>query len=245
MKTRIFILIALSCFICSAYAQNVKGDSLHTGRVCKLILYNGFQAEGEITFRNNDTLTLKTDITDLFIPVKDIKFVLNPEVELSDIEEIDTLRYSEINILTVKTDTTEECDIYMNDKSVLKDVKLITAGDSTIKIVKENRSKLINIAGIRKIVFKTSAPFGKGYLAGSLIGFAIGFFPFALAKGGGHPDFSGFGIGVLVGLACSIPGGLIGGVIGVLTAADDVYLFNKGIYPAKIKRIKFAMEKHY
>jgi hypothetical protein len=245
MKTILFILIAISCFIYSANAQNVKGDSLHTGRVCKLILYNGFQTEGRITARINDTLTFKTDITDLFIPVKDIKFVLNPEVELSDIVEFDSLKYNDINVEPVKIDTTEECDIYMNDKSVLVDVKLITVGDSTIKTVKDKRSKNINIAGIRKIVFKTSAPFGKGYLYGSAVGFGIGFFTLAFHDRSGEWHIGGVEQGLVFGLICSIPAGLIGGVIGVLTAADDVYLFDNGVYPAKIKRMKFAMEKHY
>lgn len=245
MKTIFFLLTALSCLVYSANGQNVKGDSLFTGRVCKLVLYNGFQTEGKITDRKNDTLTFQTDIINLFIPVKDIKFVLNPEIELSDVEEIDTLEYNKIFEPVVKIDTTEKCDIYMDNKSVLTDVKLIIDTDSTLKTVKDNRTKIIGIAGIRKIVFKPSAPFWKGYLYGSLAGFVIGFTPLAFSKGGGHPDISGFGAGLIFGLVLSIPSGLIGGVVGVLVSSDDVYLFDNGVYPAKIKRIKYAMGKHY
>ncbi len=245
MKKIFLASILLFCSIHFANGDDIKGDSLLPGRVCKLVLYNGFQTEGRITERKNDTLTFQTDITNLFIPVKDIKFVLNPEVELSDLEDYDTLDYNKIIEPAVKVDTTEECDIYMDNKSELSGVMLMIDTDSTLKTIKDKKTKIINIAGIRKIVFKTSAPFGKGYLVGSAIGFAIGFIPFAFSKGGGHPDISGFGFGVLFGLVCSIPAGLIGGVIGVIAATDDVYLFDNGIYPAKIKRITFAMGKHY
>lgn len=245
MKTIFFLLTALSCLVYSANGQNVKGDSLFTGRVCKLVLYNGFQTEGMITDRKNDTLAFQTDIINLFIPVKDIKFVMNPEIELSDVEEIDTLEYNKISEPVVKIDTTEGCDIYMDNKSALIDVKLIIDTDSTLKTVKDKRIKIINIAEIRKIVFKPSAPFGKGYLYGSIAGFFLGFTPVAFSNREGHPGISGFGAGLIFGLICSIPAGLIGGVIGVLTSSDDVYLFDNGIYPAKIKRIKYAMGKHY
>ena len=242
----ILIIFSISIFLTgSTFAQNNTSDSLRLGRNCKVVLYNGFQAEGRIVNRASDTVTLQTDITNLFIPVKDIKFVLNPDVEVSDLEETDTLNNSRDVVDAVKIDTTEKCDIYMNDKSVMIDVELLIDTDSTLKVIKEDRTKVINIAGIRKIVFKTSAPFGKGYLFGSAIGFFIGFIPFAFSEGGGHPDFSGIGPGILVGLLCSIPAGLVGGVVGVLTASDDVYIFDNGIYPAKIKRIHHAMSKHY
>lgn len=244
MKTKTIIFAILVLIAGSVIAQP-NNDSLREGRYCKVVLYNGYQAEGTIVQRGNDTIEFKTDIVQLSIPVSDIKFVMNPEIEVSDLEEMDTTDYNKIPIIEPKIDTTDECDIYMTDRSVMKDVLLIVDSDSTIKVVKENRSKIVNIAGIRKIVFKASAPFGKGYLAGSVVGFFIGFIPLAFSRGGGHPDFGGFGAGVLLGLVCSIPTGLIGGVIGVLTAYDDTYLFDNGIYPAKIKRIHHAMSKHY
>ncbi|GEM_PF-1945790 len=244
MKNKIFLITLFMVISISVNAQQ-SSDSLREGRYCKVVLYNGYQAEGTVTQRGNDTIEFKTDIVQLSIPVKDIKFVMNPEFDISDLEEIDTLDYNKIPIVEAKIDTTDECDLYMSDRSVMKDVLLIVDSDSTIVVVKEKRSKIVNIAGIRKIVFKASAPFGKGYLAGSVVGFFIGFIPLALSRGGGHPDFGGFGAGVLLGLVCSIPTGLIGGVIGVLTAYDDTYLFENGIYPAKIKRIHHAMNKHY
>lgn len=245
MKVNLIIISFCIFLTGSILAQNNSNDSLRLGRNCKVVLYNGFQAEGRIVNRTSDTITLQTDITNLFIPVKDIKFVMNPEIEVTDIEENDTLSYNREVIDAIKLDTTDKCDIYLNDKSVMNEVLLVIDTDSTLKVIKENRKKILNIAGIRKIVFKASAPFGKGYLFGSAIGFFIGFIPLAFSEGGGHPDFSGIGPGILFGLLCSIPTGLIGGVVGVITAADDVYVFDNGIYPAKIKRIHHAMSKHY
>ncbi|MEO8512854.1 MAG: hypothetical protein ABI543_04800 [Ignavibacteria bacterium] len=245
MKTIFLVLLLLSISFHFVNGQDAKGDSLKTGRICKLILYNGYQTEGRIIERVNDTLKFQTDITNLFIPVKDIKFVLNPEVELSDLEDKDTLDLIRTYYIIEKIDTTEECNIYLDNKSELTGVKLIKDTDSTLKTVKNGRSKIISIAGIRKIVFKVSAPFGKGFFIGAAIGFVVGFVPFAFTKPEGHPSIGGFSLGLIMGFLCSIPGGLIGGVVGVLSASDDVYLFDNGITPVKIKRLHFAMEKHY
>jgi hypothetical protein len=117
---------------------------------------------------------------------------------------------------------------------------LVIDADSTIKVIKENRTKVLNIAGIRKIVFKTTAPFGKGYLIGSIIGAGVSFLTIYLFSLGSadvyhYIVYSGLG---------SIPFGIIGGLFGELFARDDIYLFHKGIYPGKIKIIKAAIEKH-
>lgn len=224
--------------------QAQTSDTLREGRNCKVVLYNGYQAEGTITERGSDTIKFKTDVIILSIPVKDIKFVMNPEFELSDIEEIDTLDHNRIPVVEEKIDTTAECILYFNNKKVYNNVQLIVDTDTTLRVVKGDQSKIVNIAGIRKIVFKSPAPFGRGYLYGSSIGFAFGFFTLAFNRSGGE-NIGGVGPGILFGLLCSIPAGLVGGIVGSLSASDDVYLFDNGIYPQKIKRIKHAMSKHY
>lgn len=240
-KNIIFILFLLSLSF-NISAQNNTGDSLKPGRICKLVLYNGFQTEGRITERKNDTLLFETEITNLFIPVKDIKFVLNPEVELFDYEE---LIYKESDSITEplpSLDTTEVCDIYMDDKSSLTDVKIIveTKNDTTIRIVKNNRTKRVNIAGIRKIEFRPTQPFGKGYFIGSIVGVGLGL---ATAL-----TFSGYGFSLPGTLALcfltSIPAGIIGGVVGAVTAENEKYLFSNGLTPLKIKRMRYVIEKH-
>lgn len=240
------ILIPVILFLLagSIIAQNNAGDSLAVGRVCKIVLYNGFQTEGKIASRTSDTLILATEYTDLRIPVNSIKFVLNADVELSDYLDGDTIDTESRKATYIKQDTTEECDIYLSHGKKLTDVHMVYENDSTLKVIRNSESRLISIAGIRKIVFKPSAPFGKGYLAGSAFGFVLGFVPFAFSKGGGHPDFSGPGVGIVVGLVLSVPCGLIGGVASVLGSSDDVVIFDEGVYPAKNKKIKFMIEKH-
>ena len=164
--------------------QAQTSDTLREGRNCKVVLYNGYQAEGTITERGSDTIKFKTDVIILSIPVKDIKFVMNPEFELSDIEEIDTLDHNRIPVVEEKIDTTAECILYFNNKKVYNNVQLIVDTDTTLQVVKGDQSKIINISGIRKIVFKSPAPFGRGYLYGSSIGFAFGFFTLAFNRSG-------------------------------------------------------------
>ncbi|MBZ0202228.1 MAG: hypothetical protein K8I03_04345 [Ignavibacteria bacterium] len=240
---KLIIVLSILISINLLYSQESQKDSLMIGRYCNIVLYNKFQAEGKITGRNADTVWLETDITLLHIPIKDIKLVLNSEFELNSdgVPEIDSPK---VNIM-VTADTTDECDLYLDGMVKLSEMKLIPGSDSTFFAIKGSKKKEIKYSDVRKIVFKVSAPFGRGYLVGSGIGFIIGFLPLALSKGGGHPDFSGVGPGVIFGLICSIPAGLIGGVFGVLAANDDVHMFDKGDYVAKTKKIKYIIQKHH
>lgn len=240
MKNTI-ILAVLLLLSASLYSQQ-NGDSLRTGRACKIVLYNGFQTEGNIIFRGADTVILQTDITKLYIPVKDIKFVLNPDVELSDIEPEPTGSFDEDTAVTIKTGFTDDCDIYLDDKSSLIKVKLSADTDSTLKVLKDGRYKVISIASIRKIEFKPETPFGKGYFIGSLVGAGVGLIT-ALAFTGGYGVVDIPGLIAFCGIT-SIPGGIIGGVIGLLTAENDVFLFDKGNSVVKSKRIRYLIEKH-
>lgn len=233
-------LAAFIVMLLSSYDVMGQADSLRSGRECKVVLFNGFQAEGKIINRGLDTITLQTDITNLFIPVKDIKFVLNPDVEVSELEEMNTMTYGIDEFDAVKIDTSGRCDIYLQDKSVLNDVLLVIDTDSTIKVINEDRTKILSIAGIRKIAFKTTAPFGKGYWIGSIIGAGVSFLTIYILSLGSadvyhYIVYSGLG---------SIPFGIIGGLFGELFARDDIYLFHKGMYPQKINIIKAAIEKH-
>ncbi|HMQ99626.1 MAG TPA: hypothetical protein PKE39_11435 [Ignavibacteria bacterium] len=242
MKIILLVSIIILNLVSTANSQNNSSDSLRLGRNCKIVLYNGFQAEGKIVNRGSDTITLQTDVTRHDIPVNGIKFVLNPEIELSDVEENPTGKYEELNIETVRIDTTEYCDIYMDDKSSYLNVRVILDTDTTIRVVKDNRSKTVNIAGIRKMEFKPSAPFGKGYFIGSLVGIGIGLVT-GLSISGGHGSIGFPGLIAFCFLA-SIPAGLVGGVIGAITAKNEMYLFEKGLKANKIKRIEFIIKKH-
>ncbi len=234
-----FILFIIISFTSVSQSQE-KPDSLTIGRYCKIVFYNGTGAEGTITHRTADSVTLKTEYTQHTIPVNNIKFVLSYNEDVpTALEEFE--KDTRSNYIPV---ISEECDIYLDDRSVLKSVNLLHYSDTSLMAFKGIGKREVPYSQIRKIAFKPSAPFGKGYLIGSAIGFLIGFIPPTLSRGGGHPDFSGPGVGAIVGLLFSIPCGLIGGVIGLLTAQDEVYFFDKGSTPVKNKRIRYLIDQH-
>lgn len=139
--------------------------------------------------------------------------------------------------------TSDECDLYLGNKTVLSDVELRYLNDSTVLTKKDDKPMHVDISEIRKIVFKPAAPFGKGFLIGAGIGFLAGFLPSLFIEP--HPgEWGGPGIGLIVGLILVLPSGVIGGVVGILTSSDDTYLFDKGITKAKINRLKYIIKKH-
>lgn len=237
---KIIFLAALFMMLSNCINLYAQSDSLKLGRDCKVVLYNGFQVEGKIINRASDTITLQTEITKLFIPVKEIRFVLNPDIELSELEETEEIKKDEF-IEAEKIDTTDKCDLYLNNKTMMSGVLLVKDTDSTIKVIKDNRTKIQNISGIRKIAFKTTAPFGKGYLIGSLVGAGVSFVTILLLSLGSAEVYQY----IVYSALGSIPFGVIGGLLGEIFARDDIYLFDSGNYPAKLKRIHYAMSKHY
>ncbi len=239
-----FLIINIT-FLHIVFAQNDTKDSLQPGRICKIVLYNSFQADGKILKVINDTLTLQTDITNLHIPVKDIKFILNQNQDVPEAEIIDTVHYEILEVLPMGIKMTDVCDVYLEENTELKDVRLIKDTDSTLKVFKEDRYRVINISVVRKIIFTSQAPFLKGALIGGGIGFLIGFIPPTFSKGGGHPDLSGPEFGLIFGSLFAVPSALIGGVLGVLFAYDEKYDFKPGLNKEKLIAIRQIMEKHY
>src|SRR5262245_14748459 len=86
------------------HAQD-KTDSMRVGRMCKIIMHSGFEAEGTIDNRNSDTLWLKTEYSLLKIPIKDIKFVTEPGVVIGEIIEQEELTGKPYVPPPVKIDT--------------------------------------------------------------------------------------------------------------------------------------------
>lgn len=234
----IVLLFGISSF---TFASDSR-DSVSIGKECKIVLYNGIEARGEVTSKNADTICILTDEGTVKIARKEIKYVLKPNEYVSNREGLEGL-FGEKSDDGVP-DASAECDVYLINGIILKDVNLALAGDSSLYAYKELAKREIPYSDITRIVFKPSAPFWKGYLAGASFGFLAGFIPLAFSKGGGHPDFSGPGAGLIVGLIFSVPAGLIGGAVGVLAAYDDVYNFRAGVTRSKIKRIKYIILKH-
>ena len=220
------------------------GDSMFVGKHCKVVLFNGFEAVGKISYLTADSMRLKSEMTEHKILVKDIKYILKPDEDVGVREDPESIIKEIEKDDFVKDFVSEECDVYLADKSLLKDVNLLILSDSSFYAVKYAAKRVILISDIRKVVFKPVAPFWKGYLVGSLAGFAIGFLPLAFTKGGGHPDISGPGVGIVVGLILSIPAGLIGGVIHAFAAADEVYNFEQGYSFTKYKRLAYIIKNH-
>lgn len=240
---KLFIVIGiLSISFYGICSQTGGKDSLFEGRTCRLVLYNGYETEGIVEKRGEDTVLFRTDIITLKVPVKDIKFVLNPGFGLPETQdEYDSL--SREIIPEVKIDTSDECDLYLDDRIVLYDVELLYLSDSTFEAFGGGMKKILLVSAVRKVVFKPVAPFGKGFLIGAGTGFLAGFLPFAFIEPHGE-TWGGPGVGLIFGLILAIPGGLIGGVVGVLTSSEDTYLFEKGFTAAKSKRLKYIIEKH-
>ena len=241
MKKLILMIGVLSLLSADVNSQPDGKDSLFEGRACKLVLYNGYEAIGIIGRKQNDTVFFRTEIVTLKVPLKEIKFVLNKESDLPETVEVESLS-DEINSV-IEIDTSDECDLYLDDRTVMNDVELVYLNDSTLQTIKQGIPKSVKVSGVRKIVFKPIAPFARGYIIGAGIGFAAAFFSLAFVEPHGE-QWGGPGVGLVFGFLLSVPSGLLGGVIGVLSSSEDIYLFESGITAAKSKRLKYIIEEH-
>jgi len=232
---RIFLLLFFALTI-NVYAQE-KGDSLFTGRTCKVFLYNGFEAEGLITKTTVDTIWLKTDIKEFKIPVSSIKFVSNSETDLTELEADD--------LTPLAADTTEKCNVYLSGGSLLKDVMLLYESDSTLIALKEKKARVIKIEDVRKIVFTAGSGFWKGFLIGGAVGLGSGLLLGILIASDERSYFKiGFGGTLALGIIFALPAGLVGGVIGAIADRDESYTLPVGYSVTKAKRIKYIIKKH-
>lgn len=219
------------------------GDSMFVGKQCKVVLFNGFEAVGKISYLTADSMRLKSEMTEHKILVKDIKYILKPDEDVSVREDPENIIKEIESQIIVRDFASGECDVYLSDKTLLKDVNVLFISDTSVYAVKYAGKREVMISDIRKIVFKPVAPFWKGYLVGSAIGFATIFIPSLFTKGGGE-SWGGPGIGAYIGLIVSIPAGLIGGVIHAFAAADEVYNFEPGYSISKYKRLAYIVRNH-
>jgi hypothetical protein len=143
---------------------------------------------------------------------------------------------TESNTLITKTD---ECDIYLKDRTKILDVPIVGMIDSSVKIETGNNFKYINIKDINKIRFQKSSDFWTGALIGAAISFTYCGFVGAAAH-----DNEGKGWAFFIGLLSIVPGGLIGGLIGAASTPDDyIYDFSRGNPDAKLKRLRYIIDK--
>jgi len=136
-------------------------------------------------------------------------------------------------------DTTDECDIYLKNRSLLKDVKMVSITDTNLLVVKDSVQRVVNSKEVMKIVFKAGGGFWRGALFGMGLSLAV------WGTIGATSGFSeGFGYGILVGLVFGVPVALVGGLVGAFADKDDVYYLVHMQNENKSKRIKYIMGKH-
>jgi hypothetical protein len=133
--------------------------------------------------------------------------------------------------------------VYLKDVK-LKNVRLTFHSDSSLIAVKGTQKREVLYTEITQIVFKAHQPFGSGFVKGAAAGFAIGFFKTGTERGGFSGDMKAWILAAVTGLTLSVPGGLIGGVIGMLFSSDDKYTFENGTGSDKVEQINHIIHKY-
>lgn len=142
-------------------------------------------------------------------------------------------------IATSGADTSDECDVYLKNRSLLKEVRMVSVNDSNLLVIKDSVRRVLNTTDVMKIVFRGGAGFVKGAIFG--MGLSLGVWGTIGATTSGS---NGFGVGLAVGLIYGLPAVLVGGFVGVLADRDDVYYLMHMKNTNKIKRIKYIISKH-
>ena len=164
-------------------------------------------------------------------------------IPLNTFSQADTTIYN-TQILVQTLGATENCDIYLLDSKLMKDVTIVGISDSLFYINKEGfNTRSFGINGLKKVTFKNHA-----FWPGALYGFAgtvalMGVLGLVTYRKGGHPDYGPFA-GFFIGAVFGIPVGVISGVIAEFAAEDDVYTFPGNNFNAKQKRLKYILQKH-
>jgi hypothetical protein len=144
-----------------------------------------------------------------------------------------------LNRLSVYNDTTDECDINLDNSILLKDVKIIDAGDSLFTITKLNVDRKFEISQIKSIKFINHG-FSKGLIYGVLASTAFwGILGTATSSAWGKS-----GVWFLIGFVLGIPTGIITGIITEFATQDDIYDFGNINNAAKLSRLKYIMREH-
>lgn len=140
----------------------------------------------------------------------------------------------------IRTEKTEECQIFLKNRSMFKDVSITGYSPSSIEIEKKNIRKLININEINRMKFEGSMGFWGGAAIGAGVSMAGWFIVGIAAK-----DDKAMPYALMFGLASIVPAGLIGGLVAVITGSSDItYDFSNANPDAKLKRLKHIINKH-
>jgi hypothetical protein len=212
---------------------NFPEDSLEVGKSYRIYLYGGFETEGKIISIDSIHIRFKSNSNIYNIPKDQIKSFERADLEIIDVTT-DLAKPSE--------DTTETCDVYLRNRTMLKDVELMLLNDSIIIVFKKKVKKEIRINDINAIKFKSSG-FWSGFGYGVVINVAVWTLAGLIFPSEGEIRINA-GVGFIFGLITAIPAGLIGGLIGAISASDVTYTFKGLNSSVKSKRVKYIIKKH-
>lgn len=109
---------------------------MFVGKQCKVVLFNGFEAVGKISYLTADSMRLKSEMTEHKILVKDIKYILKPDEDVSVREDPENIIKEIESQIIVRDFASGECDVYLSDKTLLKDVNVLFISDTSVYAVK-------------------------------------------------------------------------------------------------------------
>jgi hypothetical protein len=140
-------------------------------------------------------------------------------------------------------DTTDECNMILNDGILIKNVRLLDVTDSTFTITKSSVNRVFPLGKLSRVTFVNHG-FWKGFAAGAIASVAFwGILGAVSYHGGGHPDF-GPSFGLLIGLVLAAPTGLVTGIIGEFSVTDDVYDFVNINPLSRPNRLRSIIREH-
>jgi len=214
--------------------------TFETGNEYTIKIKGGFEPTGIVIYQDSATIKLQTQYK-IFDLRRD---------EITAVEGFETAE-SKMLMRKAAKDTTIECDIYMIDRSLYKNVNIIRSEDSVVVLLKENTRRNIDLYAINKIVF-TESGLWRGVGIGAGIGFGLGFLTgmFALStfsfEGTREFDFGrGLSFGFMTGVIMAIPSGVIGGFIGSLTGDKRTVYDMSGVNrELKLKRLRYIIEEN-
>jgi hypothetical protein len=239
-----FFFILLISYACAQKDTDSSKNLLFTftiGKTYKVFVKGGFEAEGTIISQDSSSIRIKTQYKIFDISRNEIIGVEGFEAPEPEPEYLTA---------KVLTDTTFELDIYMVNRTLYKNVRIIRSEDSSVVILKDEVKKTINLYKINKIIFHENG-LAKGITLGGIIGFGIGFLlgtiagPFSTGDG----ESSNFGdhlsFGTLAGIILAVPGVIVGGITGAIVGDNtQVYDMSSSKKELKLKRLRYIIEEN-
>ena len=138
------------------------------------------------------------------------------------------------------SDTSGECNITLTDGTLVKEAYMVNPGDSLFTIVKSGIGKDMPISRIHKIIFEKHN-FWTGFAIGTLS--SVCFWEIlGISNAKNEPSAPLWGI--VLGLICAPPVGLIGGLVAEFGSSDEIYNFSTINPSSRVLRLKKIISDH-